>query len=164
MKKSKLLSLVGITSIALAHAGWAAGHGGGGGGHDGAGFGGGGFHGGGFRGGNGHFNSMRGGQFTRGGAGAAIGVVTITDSLMMSSSATSAFRDGGAGAIRTDIMVTTIIPTVTTTTHTVTLDTDGTDTTVAPVTDAIITAEITRAVVHRIRVACTTNMHHIING
>jgi len=92
-----------------------------------------------------------------GGAGAAIGVVTITDSLMMSSSATSAFRDGGAGAIRTDIMVTTTTPTVT-------LDTDGTDTTVAPVTDAIITAEITRAVVHRIRVACTTNMHHIING
>src|SRR6266496_887318 len=40
MKKLTLLSLVGITSIALAHAGWAAGHGGGGG------FGGSGFHGG----------------------------------------------------------------------------------------------------------------------
>src|SRR5882724_8681542 len=60
MKKLKLLSLVGITSIALANAGWAAGHGGGGGGFGGGGFsgggggghfGGGGFHGGGFRGG-----------------------------------------------------------------------------------------------------------------
>jgi hypothetical protein len=54
MKKLTLLSLVGITSIALAHAGWAAGHGGGGGG-----FGGGGFHGGGF---GGHFSSMQGGH------------------------------------------------------------------------------------------------------
>src|SRR6266496_3095003 len=42
MKKLRLLSLVGITSIALANAGWAAGHGGGGGG-----FGGGAGHGGG---------------------------------------------------------------------------------------------------------------------
>ena len=42
MKKLRLFGLVGITSIALVHAGWAAGHGGGGGG-----FGGGGFHGGG---------------------------------------------------------------------------------------------------------------------
>ena len=50
MKRLRLLSLVGITSIALAHAGWAAGHGGGGGGFGG---GGGGFHGGGF--GGGHF-------------------------------------------------------------------------------------------------------------
>ena len=41
-------------------------------------------------------------------------------------------------------------------------DTDRTDTIVAPVTDAIITAEITRAVVRRIRVACMTNMHHNI--
>ena len=61
MKKLKLLSLVGITSIALAHAGWAAGHGGGGGGF------GGGFPGGGF---GGHFSSMRGGHtFARGGTG-----------------------------------------------------------------------------------------------
>ena len=51
MKKLKLLSLVGITSIALANAGWAAGHGGGGGG---GGHGGGGFHGGDFRGGHFH--------------------------------------------------------------------------------------------------------------
>src|SRR6266700_3967173 len=73
MKKLTLLSLVGITSIALAHAGWAAGHGGGGGGYGGSGFhGGGGFRGGGFRGGGfgGHFSSMRGGHtFARGGTG-----------------------------------------------------------------------------------------------
>src|SRR6267142_4995255 len=51
MKKFKLLSLVAITSIALAQTGWAAGHGGGGGFHGG---GGGGFHGGGFGGGGFH--------------------------------------------------------------------------------------------------------------
>src|SRR4029078_2650912 len=64
MKKLRLLSLVGITSFALAHAGLAAGHGGGGGFHGGGhfhgGFAGGGFHGGGFRGGQ--FSSMRGGH------------------------------------------------------------------------------------------------------
>src|SRR6266576_169727 len=61
MKKLRLLSLVGITSIALANAGWAAGHGGGGGG----GFGGGGFGGGGGgHGGGGHFG---GGVGSRGG-------------------------------------------------------------------------------------------------
>jgi hypothetical protein len=38
MKKFKLVSLIGITSIALAHAGWAAGHNGGGGGFGGGGF------------------------------------------------------------------------------------------------------------------------------
>src|SRR5438552_9846638 len=42
MKKFTLLSLVGITSIALTHAGWAAGPSGGGGGFGGGGFGGGG--------------------------------------------------------------------------------------------------------------------------
>jgi hypothetical protein len=74
--------------------------------------------------------------------GAVIGAITITDSLMMSSSATSAFRAGGAGAIRTDITVT-----VTTITHTITMamepdtDTDGTDTTVAPVTDTAMAAD-----------------------
>jgi hypothetical protein len=46
-------------------------------------------------------------------------VLVITDSLMMSSSAASAFRGGGAGTIRTDITVTTIIPTIT-------MDTAGT--------------------------------------
>src|SRR6266576_6779128 len=64
VKRLKLLSLVGITSIALANAGWAAGHGGGGG-FGGGGFsGGGGFHGGGFAGGG-----FRGGGFRGGGFG-----------------------------------------------------------------------------------------------
>src|SRR3954464_12869561 len=66
MKKFRLLSLVAITSIALAQAGWAAGHGGGGGGHGG---GSGGFHGGGgpqggrFGGGTFHGGGFRGGRF-----------------------------------------------------------------------------------------------------
>src|SRR4029077_18191821 len=63
MKKLKLLSLVGITSIALANAGWAAGHGGGGGGFGGGGFsGGGGGHagGGGGRVSGGHFGGGAG--------------------------------------------------------------------------------------------------------
>jgi Putative peptidoglycan binding domain len=50
MRKSKLLRLIGIISIALAHPGWAAGHGGGGGEFSGGGIGGGG---GGARGGSG---------------------------------------------------------------------------------------------------------------
>ena len=41
MKNLRLLSLVGITSIALTHAAWADPHGGGGGGFGGGGFGGG---------------------------------------------------------------------------------------------------------------------------
>jgi Putative peptidoglycan binding domain len=66
MKKLKLLSLIGITSIALANAGWAAGHGGGGGG-----FGGGGFSGGGHSGGGGRAGPAGGGFHGgfRGGAG-----------------------------------------------------------------------------------------------
>src|SRR6266850_664333 len=53
-------------------------------------------------------------------------VAVITDSLMMSSSSTtSAFRVGGAGAIRTDI-------TVTATTRTITMDTAGTVTKMTP--------------------------------
>jgi hypothetical protein len=61
MKKLKLLSLVGITSIALANAGWAAGHGGGGGGFGGGGFSSGGHAGGGgARGGGGHFGGGAG--------------------------------------------------------------------------------------------------------
>jgi hypothetical protein len=63
MRKLKLLSLVGITSIALVHAGLAAGHGGGGGG-----FGGGGFSGGGHAGGGGGGARFGGGHFG-GGAG-----------------------------------------------------------------------------------------------
>jgi len=67
MKRLKLLSLVGITSMALANAGWAAGRGGGGGGFGGGGFsGGGGGHagggGGGFQAGGFH----GGGQVTHG--------------------------------------------------------------------------------------------------
>jgi len=65
MKKLKLLSLIGITSIALANAGWAAGHGGGGGGFGG---GGGGFHGGGFSGGGGGHAGGGGGGARPGGA------------------------------------------------------------------------------------------------
>ena len=65
--------------------------------------------------------------------GVAIGV--ITDSLMMSSSpATSAFRGGGAGTIRTDITVTTI-------TRTITTATAGMVTTVAPVMDTAMAAD-----------------------
>src|SRR5256886_13880567 len=71
MKKLRLLSLVGITSIALTHAAWAGPHGGGGGGFGGGGFGGGGHvgggggragpvgGGGGFRGGGGSFGGAR---------------------------------------------------------------------------------------------------------
>ena len=68
--------------------------------------------------------------------GVAIGAITVTDSLMMSSSpATSAFR--GGGAIRTDITATTITRTITMATategtRTTTMGTAGTVTTVAP--------------------------------
>jgi hypothetical protein len=73
---------------------------------------------------------------------AATGVATgaITDSLMMSSSATSAFRHGGV--TRTDITVT-----ATTITHTITMamepdtDTDRTVTMVGPVTDTVMAAD-----------------------
>jgi hypothetical protein len=61
-------------------------------------------------------------------------VLVITDSLMMSSSAASAFRGGGAGTIRTDITATTITRTITMdTAGTHIMDTTGTVTTVAPV-------------------------------
>src|SRR6266404_3154671 len=77
----------------------------------------------------------------------ATGVATgaITDSLMMSSSAASAFQ-GGAGAIRTDITVTTITRTITMAmdtagTRTVTMVTAGTVTTVAPAMDIAMEAE-----------------------
>ena len=65
-------------------------------------------------------------------------VLVITDSLMMSSSATSAFPGGGAGAIRTDITVTTITRTIT-----MAMDTAGTltVTTVALVTDSAMAAD-----------------------
>jgi hypothetical protein len=69
----------------------------------------------------------------------------ITDSLMMSSSEASAFRGGGAGAIRTDITVTAITRTVimdTADTHTATTtDTADTVTMVGPVTDTAMADE-----------------------
>jgi len=63
----------------------------------------------------------------------ATGVATgaITDSLMMCSSAASAFQRGGAGIIRTDI----------TRTITMAMDTAGTVTTVATVMDIAMEAE-----------------------
>src|SRR5882724_5506203 len=68
----------------------------------------------------------------------ATGVATgaITDSLIMSSSAATALRGGGAGTIRTDITVTTI-------TRTITMDTAGTRTVtmVAAVTDTDMAAD-----------------------
>jgi hypothetical protein len=68
----------------------------------------------------------------------ATGVATgaITDSLMTSSSAATAFRGGGAGTTRTDITATTI-------TRTITMDTAGTRTvtTVAAVTDTVMAAD-----------------------
>jgi hypothetical protein len=70
---------------------------------------------------------------------------------MMSSSAASAFPGGGAGAIRTDITVTTItrmilmdtvdIHMVTVGTHTATTVAGATVTTVAPVMDIAMAAE-----------------------
>jgi hypothetical protein len=69
-------------------------------------------------------------------------VLVITDSLMMSSSAASAFRGGGAGAIRTDITVTTITRTITMdTAGTHIMDTADTVTTVAPVMGIVMEAE-----------------------
>jgi hypothetical protein len=82
----------------------------------------------------------------RGGAaiGAAIGVITMIDSLMMSSlPATSAFR--GGGAIRTDITATTITRTdntVMTITRTITMGTvAGTVTTTTPGMDTAMAAD-----------------------
>jgi len=68
--------------------------------------------------------------------------LVITDSLMMSSSAASAFR--GGGAIRTDITVTTITRTITMDTagtHTAPMDTADTVTMVGPVTDTAMAAD-----------------------
>ena len=75
----------------------------------------------------------------------AVLVGAITDSLMMSSSAASAFRRGGAGIIRTDIMITAITRTVTMAMDTAgtrtAMDTAGTVTTVAPVMDIAMEAK-----------------------
>src|SRR6266446_7550838 len=59
-------------------------------------------------------------------------VLVITDSLMMSSSATSAFR--GGGAIRTDITVPAI-------TRTITMGTVGTVTKATPLMDTAMAAD-----------------------
>jgi hypothetical protein len=78
------------------------------------------------------------GNVSAGGVSTAVAfvatVLVITDSLMMSSSAASAFRGGGAGTIRTDITVTTI-------TRTITMDTADTVTMVGPVTDTAMAAD-----------------------
>jgi len=74
-------------------------------------------------------------------AATSVAIFAITDSLMMSSSATSAFR--GGGVTRTDITVTTITPTITmdtADTHTA-MDTAGTVTMVGPVTDTAMAAD-----------------------
>ena len=66
-------------------------------------------------------------------------VLAITDSLMMCSSAASAFRGGGDGTIRTDITRTVIMDTAGTHTATTT-DTADTVTMVGPVTDTAMAA------------------------
>jgi len=67
--------------------------------------------------------------------------IAVAVSRMMSSSAATVIRAGGAGAIRTDITVTTITRTITMdTADTRTMDTAGTVTTVAAVTDTAIAA------------------------
>jgi hypothetical protein len=70
---------------------------------------------------------------------AAIGVVIGIIIMMSSSSATWAFRGGGAGTIRTDITVTTITPTIPM--GTAGMDTVGTVTTITPVTDTAMAAD-----------------------
>jgi hypothetical protein len=67
-------------------------------------------------------------------------VLAITDSLMMCSSAASAFRGGGDGTIRTDITRTVIMDTAGTHTATTT-DTADTVTMVGPVTDTAMAAD-----------------------
>jgi hypothetical protein len=65
---------------------------------------------------------------------AAVLVTVITDSIMSSSSTTSAFRGGGSGAIRTDITVPTV-------TRTITIGTAGTVTKATPVVDTAMVAD-----------------------
>lgn len=77
-----------------------------------------------------------------GGTGVAVATGAITDSLMMSSSAATITRGGGAGTIHTDIMVTTITRTIPMdTADTLTTDTAGPVTTLAAVTDTAIAAD-----------------------
>jgi len=68
-------------------------------------------------------------------AAVLVTAITTTDSIMMSSSSTtSAFRGGGAGAIRTDITVPAI-------TRTITMGTVGTVTKATPVMDTAMAAD-----------------------
>src|SRR5260370_11705837 len=108
MKKLKLLSLIGITSIALANAGWAAGHGGGGGGFGGGGgshgggFGGGGFHGGGgggFHGGALAAGHVGGGVGSRGG-GVGFGGSRFSGGVLNFAGAGSRFSSFGRPSFR----------------------------------------------------------------
>ena len=65
----------------------------------------------------------------------AVLMTVITDSIMMSSSSINpVFRDGGSGAIRTDITVPTV-------TRTVTIGTAGTVTKATPVMDTATAAD-----------------------
>ena len=64
----------------------------------------------------------------------AVLVTVITDSIMSSSSISPAFRDGGSGAIRTDITVPTV-------TRTVTIGTAGTVTKATHVRDPAMAAD-----------------------
>jgi hypothetical protein len=85
--------------------------------------------------------------------------ISITGSLIMSSSGTSAFQGGGAGAIRMDIMVVM----VTAITHTITMATQTvrTATTVAAVTDTAMAIDPTCAVMPLNQVApCIANNNH----
>jgi hypothetical protein len=89
--------------------------------------------------------------------------VSITGSLMTSSSAATVIRGGGAGVIRTDIMVTTITRTVTMDTADIrmAMDTAGTVTTVALVMDIAMAVDLTCAVVPFNQVAqCIANTNH----
>jgi hypothetical protein len=75
-------------------------------------------------------------------AATSVAIFAITDSLMMSSSATSAFR--GGGVTRTDITVTAITRTLTMDTagtHTATTVAGATVTMVGPVTDTAMAAD-----------------------
>jgi hypothetical protein len=72
------------------------------------------------------------------GVAAVIGAITITDPLASSLLATSAFRCGGAGAIRTDTTV-TVTRTITTATVLATTATDMI--TISPVTGTAIAAD-----------------------
>jgi hypothetical protein len=98
MKTLRLLTLAGITSIALAHAGWAAGHGGGGG-FGGGGFGGGHIGGGGFRSGGG-FGGFNPGAPMFGGTRGFSGVGTRGGGIGFGTGRYSAFQSRPSSSVR----------------------------------------------------------------